>query len=58
MVVVDAVRPVVFDVPAEGAEAHPDIDPRDHHPRDVVVNVREDGLSEHLKCGGFSINWN
>lgn len=47
MQVVDGIAPVVFDVPAEGREAHPHVQPREFHAADVGSDVGEDRLLHH-----------
>lgn len=44
---VDGVAPVVLNVPAEGGETHPHIEPGHLHTRDVYVDVGEHGLLQH-----------
>ena len=44
MVVVDAVEHVVLHVPAEGTEAHPDVEPGDNDALDGLVDVVEQAL--------------
>ena len=47
MQVVDGIAPVILNVPAKGGEAHPHIEPRHLHARDVHVDMRQNRLLEH-----------
>lgn len=46
MHVVDRVRVVIFVVPAERREAHANIQPGDHHARNIGFDVAEERLLE------------
>ena len=47
MQVVNGVAPVILNVPAESWEHHTDVKPGHLHPRDVSIDVTQQGLLQH-----------
>lgn len=44
--IINTIRIMILIVPTKSGENHPDVKPRDHHARNVVADVAEEGGGE------------